>query len=45
MSMHKHIDEKAAEAEGIEDAKNAIEVGIQLSPEEDRRILRKLDRW
>ncbi|KAK3192878.1 hypothetical protein K4F52_001235 [Lecanicillium sp. MT-2017a] len=44
MATPTHEDEKAPETLAIEDAKNAVDAGIQLSPEEDRRILRKLDR-
>lgn len=45
MATPTHEDEKAPETLAIEDAKNAVGAGIQLSPEEDRRILRKLDQW
>ncbi|OAA49688.1 Major facilitator superfamily transporter [Cordyceps fumosorosea ARSEF 2679] len=44
--MDQHIEKTVGtDVATTEDAKTMIDTGIRLSPEEDRRILRKLDLW
>lgn len=44
--MGHHIEKSAkAGAIAMEDTKTVADAGLYLSPEEDRRILRKLDLW
>lgn len=43
--MNHHVEKGDGDATTIQDAKIVVDAGIHLSPEEDRRILRKLDLW